>query len=165
MKAQHFYKLLCQKLLLRQIEWGVQNGPFAKNRLLPLTTSLSIRNVNWVYEFLIISCFNLPIAQIYIFIPFVSASVLFEDVFFLRESWKGLRKKLMNIDSHETETKSVGWNERKNTLKKMPWEWRNNKIHVNTHGNTWQLLKSYLLLCMGKMIAHLGIIIKYRNCR
>ena len=39
MKAQHFYtKLPCQKLMLRQIEWGVQIGPITKNALLPLIT-------------------------------------------------------------------------------------------------------------------------------
>ena len=38
MKAQHFYmKLLCQKPMLGQIEWEVQNGPITKNGLLPLT--------------------------------------------------------------------------------------------------------------------------------
>ena len=38
MKAQHFHtKLLYQKLMLRQIEWGVLKEPIAK---MPLTTSL-----------------------------------------------------------------------------------------------------------------------------
>ena len=27
----------CQKPMLRQIEWGVQNGPIRKNGLLPVT--------------------------------------------------------------------------------------------------------------------------------
>ena len=44
MKAQHFHtKLLYQKLMLRQIEWGVLKEPIAKNGLIakmPLTTSL-----------------------------------------------------------------------------------------------------------------------------
>ena len=39
MKSQHFHtKLLCQKPILRQIEWGVQNGPIRKNGVLPVTT-------------------------------------------------------------------------------------------------------------------------------
>ena len=37
---QHFHtKLLCQKLMLRQIKWGVQNGPIKKNGILPVTPS------------------------------------------------------------------------------------------------------------------------------
>ena len=41
MKAQQVHaKLACQKDMLRQIEWGVQNGPVIKNGLLPLTASL-----------------------------------------------------------------------------------------------------------------------------
>ena len=40
MKAQHFHKKLSyQKSMLRQNEWGVQNGPITKNGPLPLTTS------------------------------------------------------------------------------------------------------------------------------
>ena len=35
----HFHTILiCQKPMLRQIEWGVQNGPITKNGNLPLTT-------------------------------------------------------------------------------------------------------------------------------
>ena len=41
MKARHFHtKLPCQKLILRQIEKGVQNVPIIKNGPLPLTPSL-----------------------------------------------------------------------------------------------------------------------------
>ena len=29
--------MLCQKPMLRQIEWGVQNGPITENRVLPVT--------------------------------------------------------------------------------------------------------------------------------
>ena len=37
--AQDFHtKLLCQKPTLRQIEWGVGNGPITKNGVLPVTT-------------------------------------------------------------------------------------------------------------------------------
>ena len=43
-------------------------------------------NLIWVYEPLINSWFNVPIAQIFIFILFVSASVLFEGIFSLWES-------------------------------------------------------------------------------
>ena len=32
-------RILRQKPMLRQIEWGVQNGPITKNRRLPPTTS------------------------------------------------------------------------------------------------------------------------------
>ena len=40
MKAKHIHtKLFCQKPVLRQIEWGMENGPITKTRLLPLTTS------------------------------------------------------------------------------------------------------------------------------
>ena len=36
---QHFHtKLLCQKPMLRQIEWGVPNGPTTNNGVLPVTT-------------------------------------------------------------------------------------------------------------------------------
>ena len=39
-KAQHFLtNLPYQKPMLRQIEWGVQNGSIKKHGLLPLTTS------------------------------------------------------------------------------------------------------------------------------
>ena len=31
-------KLSCHKPLLRQIEWGVQNGPITKNGIQPATT-------------------------------------------------------------------------------------------------------------------------------
>ena len=33
------YKLLCQKPMLRQIEWGVQNGPTTKNGVLPVASN------------------------------------------------------------------------------------------------------------------------------
>ena len=43
-KLQPFYtKLPCQKPILRQIEWGVQNGPITKDRFLPLTTSFFLK--------------------------------------------------------------------------------------------------------------------------
>ena len=39
MKTHHFHsKLLCQKVMLRQIEWRVQNGPITKSGILPVTT-------------------------------------------------------------------------------------------------------------------------------
>ena len=39
LKTQQFYtKLLCQKAMLMQIEWGVQNEPITKNEDLPVTT-------------------------------------------------------------------------------------------------------------------------------
>ena len=37
LKTQHVHtKLPCQKPMLRQIEWVVQNGPITKNRVLPV---------------------------------------------------------------------------------------------------------------------------------
>ena len=40
LKTQHIHiKLPGQKLMLRQIEWGVPNGPITKNGVLPETTS------------------------------------------------------------------------------------------------------------------------------
>ena len=40
-ETQHFLtKLLCQKPILEQIGWGLQNGPFAKNGVLSVTFSL-----------------------------------------------------------------------------------------------------------------------------
>ena len=36
--ATFLAKLPCQKAMLRQIEWGVQNGPMTRNGVLPLTT-------------------------------------------------------------------------------------------------------------------------------
>ena len=39
LKTHHFYsKLLCQKPILRQIEWRLQNGPITKSGVLPVTT-------------------------------------------------------------------------------------------------------------------------------
>ena len=39
MKTQNFHtNLHCQMPMLRHIEWGVQNEPITKNRVLPLTT-------------------------------------------------------------------------------------------------------------------------------
>ena len=44
MKAHHFHtKLPCQKPMLRQIEWGIQNRPITKNELLPLTASFVLK--------------------------------------------------------------------------------------------------------------------------
>ena len=39
LKSQNFHaKLTCQNLMLRQVEWGAQNGPIAKNADFPRTT-------------------------------------------------------------------------------------------------------------------------------
>ena len=39
MKTPHFDKKpSCEKPILRQIEWGIQNGPITKNGVLPVTT-------------------------------------------------------------------------------------------------------------------------------
>ena len=38
LKTQHFHtKLLCQKQMLRQIEWRVQSEPITKDGVLPVT--------------------------------------------------------------------------------------------------------------------------------
>ena len=37
-------KLPCQKAMLRQKEWRVQNGPITKNRILPGTTLFFLKN-------------------------------------------------------------------------------------------------------------------------
>ena len=40
LKAHHFHaKMLCQKPMLRQTEWRLQNEPTTKNGVLPVTTS------------------------------------------------------------------------------------------------------------------------------
>ena len=42
LKTQHFHtKIPCQKSMLRQTEWGVQDELIAKNGDLPVTTSFS----------------------------------------------------------------------------------------------------------------------------
>ena len=49
MKAQHFHTILpCQKQMLRQIEWGVQNGPIKKNG--PLLLFHVFKNLTGVQE-------------------------------------------------------------------------------------------------------------------
>ena len=68
---------------LRQMQWGVQNGSITKNRVLPSNYffffrkfCLSLRtsyNKSW---------FNVPTAQMSIFILFISSEVLSELVFF-----------------------------------------------------------------------------------
>ena len=70
--------------MLKQITWGVQNGPISKSALLPLLTlffaTASYKQLlTRVKEPLI----NVLIAQIYILTLLVSASTLFEGVFSL----------------------------------------------------------------------------------
>ena len=48
--------------MLRQIEWGVQNGPITKNEVLPVTTFL-FENFASVQDLLIMSLFDVPITQ------------------------------------------------------------------------------------------------------
>ena len=44
LKMQHFNaKLSSQNAMLREVEWGVQNGPITKNGFLPVTTLLVLR--------------------------------------------------------------------------------------------------------------------------
>ena len=100
LKVQHFRtKLSSQKAVLRQIEWGVQNGPITKNRVLPLITlffwklNFSIRASNKK----LIECTNYPKIRIntfckrlsfiwgYIF-P-VSTLKMFKQMFYA-QGWK-----------------------------------------------------------------------------
>ena len=48
--------------MLRQIEWGVRNGPITKNEVLPVTTFL-FENFASVQDLLIMSLFGVPITQ------------------------------------------------------------------------------------------------------
>ena len=48
--------------MLRQIEWGVRNGPITKNEVLPVTTFL-FENFASVQDLLIMSLFDVPITQ------------------------------------------------------------------------------------------------------
>ena len=54
---------------VKKIEWGVQNGPITKNRVLPVTNSFSLF---LKMLFRLISCTNYPVSV------FISAGVLFE---------------------------------------------------------------------------------------
>ena len=48
-KTQHIHrKLLCQKPMLGQTEWRVQNGPITWNGVLPVTTN--IESVGVLFE-------------------------------------------------------------------------------------------------------------------
>ena len=79
----HFHKKLpYQKLMLRQIEWWLQNGPLTKDRVLPVTT-LFLENFVSVKEPLIKSWFNVQATQMLIFVLFARARVLFDTVFSL----------------------------------------------------------------------------------
>ena len=67
----HYFhiKLLCQKPMLRQIEWGAQNGPTTKNGNLPLTTLFFSKfcfSLKSSYEGLI-WCTNYPNIHIHTF--------------------------------------------------------------------------------------------------
>ena len=76
MKTQHFHtNLLCQMPMLRHIEWGVQNEPITKNRVLPLTT-------------LFLQKFYIFFSQMSTFTLFESIEVLFESCFSLWASLK-----------------------------------------------------------------------------
>ena len=77
LKSHHFYtKLRCQKPMLRQIEWAVQNRPIAKNGVFPVTT--------FFFENVIKSWFNVPTTRMFIFIHFTSPKASFDSVFSLR---------------------------------------------------------------------------------
>ena len=70
LKMHYFHrKLSCQKPILKQIEWWVQNGPITKNEVLPVTTLFF-----WKFCFIIRTSFkeliwstNYPSAHIHAF--------------------------------------------------------------------------------------------------
>ena len=68
-KVPFFRKVKTNKML-KQIEWEVQNGLIAKNRVSSLT-NLFFSNFN--FEPLLNSLFNVPVTQMRIVILFVSA--------------------------------------------------------------------------------------------
>ena len=74
-------KLACQKPMLRQIEWRVQNGPITKKGVLPATTlffwKFCFSLKTWYKE--LIWCTN----QMSIFKFFKGAGILFESAFSL----------------------------------------------------------------------------------
>ena len=46
LKTHHFHwKLLCQKPMLRQIEWRLLNGPIIKSEVLPVSTLFFLENL------------------------------------------------------------------------------------------------------------------------
>ena len=95
LKTHHFHtKLSCQKPMLRQIEWGVQNRLLTKNGVLPVTTLFFRKfclNLRTSYEELI-WCTNTT--QMAIFMLFESVGVLFEGAFSLwvSLSWLSFKK-------------------------------------------------------------------------
>ena len=94
-------KLPCQKPIVRQIEWGVKIDLSQRMDFLSLTT-LYFWKFNLCIRTSYQCWFDVSIAQIYIFILFVSASVLFGGVFSL---WVSLNSFLLfNILSTLTTT-------------------------------------------------------------
>ena len=80
---QSHTKIPYQKpVLLRQIEWQIQNGPISKNGVLPVTTLFF-----WRFCFslrpLIKSWFYVSSTQMSILVLFVSTGVLFDGAFSL----------------------------------------------------------------------------------
>ena len=81
MKTHHFHtKLTYQKLMLRQIEWWVQNWPITKNGILPVT-ALFFRKFCFSLRTFYKSWFDIPTTQMSIFVLFLSAGVLFDCAF------------------------------------------------------------------------------------
>ena len=69
--------------MLRQIEWWLQNGPITKDGVLPVTTLFFWKfcfSLRTSYKY---SWFNVPTAQMSIFVLFVSAGVLYDSAFSL----------------------------------------------------------------------------------
>ena len=89
LKTQRFYsKLLCQE----PIEWGVENGPITKNRVL-LATTLFFQFFVSVWEHRIKSWFDVPTTQTSIFKLFESIGISFEIDFSLWVSLKSVYRK------------------------------------------------------------------------
>ena len=79
--------------MLRQIGWGLQNGPITKSKVFEVITLLFEKCVS-VRQPFIKGWFDVPSTSRSIVILFVSAGALFEDVFSL---WVFLRQKQTQI--------------------------------------------------------------------
>ena len=73
--------------MLRQIEYGVQNGPIIENEVLLIAT-LYLGTFVWVQEFLIKAWFDVATTQMFIFKLLVIDGVLFEAAFSIKKPLK-----------------------------------------------------------------------------
>ena len=77
------YKTDLSEAILGQVEWGVQNGPITKNRVLPVSTLFYWKFCFSLRTSFTNSSFDVLTTQMSISILFISAGVLFEGVFSL----------------------------------------------------------------------------------